>query len=121
MMTAQQGPGQPFDLHGCEGLGSRLMLGEEKGEGEEMGGIAGRCWAETVAVARAWRRAHAQGKMASRALIMVPHSLCFTSGVVGGRVRTRPVPCSAQVGCSFSKITDFRSQLHNDPLIKCQI
>ena len=41
MMTAQQGPGQPSDLHGCEGPGSRLMLEEEKGEGEKMGGGRG--------------------------------------------------------------------------------
>ena len=55
MMTAQQGPGKPFDLHGCEGLGSRLMLEEEEGEEEEMGGTAGRRRVEMAAFARAWR------------------------------------------------------------------
>jgi len=43
------------------------MLEEEEGEGKEMGGTAGRRRVEMVAVARAWRRAQAQGEMASRA------------------------------------------------------
>ena len=43
------------------------MLEEEEGEGEEMGGTAGRRRVEMAAVARAWRAVKAQEEMASQA------------------------------------------------------
>eukprot|EP01050_Picozoa_sp_SAG11_P006317 SAG11_NODE_485_length_9035_cov_16.221352_8_plen_208_part_00 len=62
-LAAQQGPGQPLDLHDCEGSGSRLMLEEERdGEGERDGGDVGGedaagTWLAALARERSRRRA----------------------------------------------------------------
>jgi hypothetical protein len=59
---AQQGPGQPLDLHDCEGSGSRFMLEEERdGEGERDGGDAGggdaaERFREMAAVVASWQQ-----------------------------------------------------------------
>ena len=67
-MAAHEGAwSAPLTGIDSEGLGSRLMLEEEEGEGEEMGGTAGRRRVEMAAVARAWRAVKAQEEMASQA------------------------------------------------------